>query len=225
MGKAITMALAPLDMNGAAIDHDFRRHLGHTLGVQLDTIEACERYEALALTVRDRMMERWTATRQRHVDSGCKRAYYLSLEFLMGRALGNALLNLNLEDAVRQALYGFGVELEAVAETYGMDVLVEVHNTEELERAAILNSPLLGINNRDLNTFDVTLENSRKLTRMVPEDKLIVSESGLFEPGDLADLARYGARCFLIGESLMRQDDVAAATRHILSQKPAMGGL
>lgn len=116
-------------------------------------------------------------------------------------------------------------ELEAVAETYGMDVLVEVHNTEELERAAILNSPLLGINNRDLNTFDVTLENSRKLTRMVPEDKLIVSESGLFEPGDLADLARYGARCFLIGESLMRQDDVAAATRHILSQKPAMGGL
>ncbi len=116
MGKAITMALAPLDMNGAAIDHDFRRHLGHTLGVQLDTIEACERYEALALTVRDRMMERWTATRQRHVDSGCKRAYYLSLEFLMGRALGNALLNLNLEDAVRQALYGFGVELEAVAE-------------------------------------------------------------------------------------------------------------
>ena len=114
MGKAI--ALAPLDMSGAAIDHDFRRHLGHTLGVQLDTVEESERYEALALTVRDRMMERWTATRERHAGSGCKRAYYLSLEFLMGRALGNALLNLNLEDAVKEALYGFGVQLEAVAE-------------------------------------------------------------------------------------------------------------
>ena len=109
-------ALAPLDMNSAAIDHDFRRHLGHTLGYQLETIDDQERYEALALTVRDRLMERWTATRQRHTESGCKRAYYLSLEFLMGRALGNAMLNLDLESAVKEALYGYGVELEAVAD-------------------------------------------------------------------------------------------------------------
>ncbi|MFY0691390.1 MAG: indole-3-glycerol phosphate synthase TrpC [Paracoccaceae bacterium] len=116
-------------------------------------------------------------------------------------------------------------ELEAAAEAHGMDVLVEVHNAEELERGIVLNSPLLGINNRDLNTFEVTLETTRTLAGRVPEDKMIVSESGLFEPQDLADLARYGARSFLIGESLMRQPDVTAATRHILSHKPATGGM
>ncbi len=116
------------------------------------------------------------------------------------------------------------VELEQTAMEYNMDVLVEVHNADELERAAVLTSPLLGINNRDLNTFDVTLETTRQLARIVPEGKTIVAESGLFEPGDLSDLARYGARAFLIGESLMRQEDVAAATRHILSDKPQMMG-
>ncbi len=116
-------------------------------------------------------------------------------------------------------------ELETTAIQYGMDVLVEVHNAEELERAAALRSPLLGINNRDLNTFEVSLDTTRALAKHVPEDKVIVAESGLFEPDDLADLARYGARAFLIGESLMRQEDVTAATRHILSQKPMMGGL
>ncbi|PTX55921.1 indole-3-glycerol phosphate synthase [Litoreibacter ponti] len=115
--------------------------------------------------------------------------------------------------------------LEDCAVSLGMDVLVEVHNEAELTRALRLDSPLLGINNRDLNTFDVTLDTTRKLARQVPADKMIVAESGLFEPSDLADLARYGARSFLIGESLMRQDDVAAATRHILSQKPMVGGL
>jgi indole-3-glycerol phosphate synthase len=105
----------------------------------------------------------------------------------------------------------------------GMDVLVEVHNREELDRASLLKSRLLGINNRDLNTFEVTLETTRKLARHVPEDRLIVSESGLFTPADLADVARYGARCFLIGEALMRQDDVAAATRAILAQPLTSG--
>ncbi len=117
------------------------------------------------------------------------------------------------------------LELEAAATQFGLDVLIEVHNAEELERAAVLSSPLLGINNRDLNTFEVTLETTRQLVKMVSDDKLIVSESGLFEPGDLADLARYGVRSFLIGESLMRQDDVALATRKILSEKPLMGGM
>ena len=116
-------------------------------------------------------------------------------------------------------------ELEATAEQYGMDVLVEVHNAEELERGVTLNSTLLGINNRDLNTFETTLDTTRILSKQVPEGKLIVSESGMSEPSDLADLARYGARAFLIGESLMRQDDVTAATRHILSQKPSIGGM
>lgn len=117
-------------------------------------------------------------------------------------------------------------ELEAAAMGLGMDVLIEVHDEAELERAALLKSPLIGINNRNLHTFEVTLDTTRRLARRVPEDRMIVAESGLYTPGDLADLAQYGARCFLIGESLMRQDDVTAATRAILS-KPltAQGGL
>ena len=110
------------------------------------------------------------------------------------------------------------VELEDAAMGWGMDVLIEVHDQAELERTAHLKSDLIGINNRNLHTFEITLETTRKLARLVPEDKLIVSESGLFTPEDLADVARYGARCFLIGESLMRQEDVTAATRKILSQ-------
>ncbi len=118
------------------------------------------------------------------------------------------------------------VELEAAAMELGMDVLIEVHDEAELDRAALLKSPLIGINNRNLHTFEVTLDTTRKLARRVPEDRMIVAESGLFTPDDLADLAHFGARCFLIGESLMRQADVTAATRAILA-KPltAQGGL
>ena len=108
-------------------------------------------------------------------------------------------------------------ELEAAATDWGMDCLVEVHNREELERAENLSSRLLGINNRDLNTFVTDLAVSRDLSRHVPVNRILVSESGLNTPEDLADLARYGMRCFLIGESLMRQDDVAAATARILT--------
>jgi indole-3-glycerol phosphate synthase len=93
-----------------------------------------------------------------------------------------------------------------------------VHDQAELERAARLKSPLIGINNRNLHTFEVTLETTRNLARRVPEDRLIISESGLYTPADLADIARFGARCFLIGESLMRQKDVEAATRAILAR-------
>jgi indole-3-glycerol phosphate synthase len=116
-------------------------------------------------------------------------------------------------------------ELEAAAFEWGMDVLIEVHDRAELDRASQLRSPLIGINNRNLHTFEVTLNTTRDLIRHVPEDRLIVSESGLFTPQDLSEVARYGARCFLIGESLMRQDDVKAATRAIL-QRPltATGG-
>ena len=117
-------------------------------------------------------------------------------------------------------------ELEAAAMEMGMDVLIEVHDRTELERATALKSLLIGINNRDLNTFEVTLDTTRDLARRVPEDRLIVSESGLYTPADLADLAQYGARCFLIGESLMRAEDVAAATRAILARPlTAQGGL
>lgn len=109
-------------------------------------------------------------------------------------------------------------ELEAAAMGLGMDVLIEVHDEAELERAALLKSPLIGINNRNLHTFEVTLDTTRKLARRVPEDRIIIAESGLYTADDLADLAQYGARCFLIGESLMRQADVTAATRTILAK-------
>jgi indole-3-glycerol phosphate synthase len=117
-------------------------------------------------------------------------------------------------------------ELEDAAHAWGMDALIEVHDRAELDRACLLKSPLIGINNRNLNTFEVTLETTRTLSRHVPEDRMIVSESGLHTAADLADLARYGARCFLIGESLMRQADVAAATRAILAAPlTAQGGV
>ncbi len=108
-------------------------------------------------------------------------------------------------------------ELEAAAAEWGMDALIEVHNREELDRAVVLKSRLIGINNRDLNTFVTTLDTTRGLIKHIPEDKLIVSESGLSGPKELAELAMYGARCFLIGESLMRMDDVEAATRELLA--------
>lgn len=107
--------------------------------------------------------------------------------------------------------------LEEAAHSHGMDILAEVHDEAELARAARLSAPLIGINNRNLHDFNVTLETTRRLARLVPEDRLIVSESGLSRPEDLADLARFGARCFLIGESLMRQSDVTAATRALLA--------
>lgn len=120
------------------------------------------------------------------------------------------LILASLEDA--QA-----AELEAAAFELGMDVLLEVHDRAELERASLLKSPLMGINNRNLHTFELTLDTTRDLARRVPEDRLIVCESGLYTPADLADMADYGARCFLIGESLMRQEDVAGATRALLA--------
>ncbi|MCZ7675683.1 MAG: indole-3-glycerol phosphate synthase TrpC [Roseovarius sp.] len=116
-------------------------------------------------------------------------------------------------------------ELEAAAVHWGMDALLEVHTEAELERAARLKSPLIGINNRNLDSFETSLDVSRRLARLVPAGRIIVCESGLSEPAHLEDMARYGARCFLIGEALMRQDDVAAATRAILSASAEPRGM
>jgi len=95
--------------------------------------------------------------------------------------------------------------------------LVEVHNANELKRGLALKSPLLGINNRNLNTFEVTLNTTRELAKQVPIGKLIIAESGIYTPADLSDLAGYGARAFLIGESLMRQKNVTIATQELLA--------
>ena len=108
-------------------------------------------------------------------------------------------------------------ELMAEAARWGMDVLAEAHDAAEFGRAAALGARLIGVNNRDLRTFQVDLANTERLAALAPPDALLVTESGVFTPADVARLERSGARAMLVGESLMRQADVAAATRALLA--------
>ena len=113
-------------------------------------------------------------------------------------------------------------ELERAALALGMDALLEVHNEDELKRALRLTSRLIGVNNRDLKTFDTTLATSERLARLIPGDRIVIGESGISTPNDLARLAKAGISTFLVGESLMRQSDVAAATRALLARRAAL---
>jgi indole-3-glycerol phosphate synthase len=107
-------------------------------------------------------------------------------------------------------------QLMAQAARWGMDALVEVHDEAEMARAAALGADLVGVNNRDLRTFDIDLATTGRLAALAPDGALLVTESGVFSPDDAARLERDGARAMLVGESLMRQSDVEAATRALL---------
>ncbi|MFT6333170.1 MAG: indole-3-glycerol phosphate synthase [Lentimonas sp.] len=110
-------------------------------------------------------------------------------------------------------------KLEAKAIEIGLDVLIEVHDEEELNRALKLKSRLIGINNRNLKTFEISLDVSRKLKPLIPSNKIAICESGIFIRNDISQMQEIGINSFLIGESLMRQEDIGAGLKNLMNLK------
>lgn len=138
-------------------------------------------------------------------------------QVLEARAIGAdciLLIMAALDDETADSLCNFAHDL-------GMDVLVETHDAEELKRALEIDADLIGINNRNLKTLDVDIATTEELAPLVPDDHIMVSESGLYTKADLDRMAKAGAMCFLVGESLMRQDDVRLATQTLLQGEAA----
>ena len=138
-------------------------------------------------------------------------------QIVEARALGAdcvLLIMACLDDAL-------AADLAKLSHRWGMDVLVEVHNAEELDRALSIEGDLIGVNNRNLKTLAVDLATTEELAPKVPKDRVLVAESGLGSPADLARMAKVGASAFLIGESFMRKPDVEVAVREILAKKAA----
>jgi indole-3-glycerol phosphate synthase len=158
-----------------------------------EDLQAAQRAVTLPVLRKDFMLDPWQMAEARAMGADCV--------LLIMAALGD-------DEAVA---------LEAAARRWGMDVLVEVHDREELARALRLKTRLIGINNRNLSTLKIDLETTEELAKELPGDRVLVSESGLRTPEDLARMARAGARCFLVGESLMAEADVEAATRALLA--------
>jgi indole-3-glycerol phosphate synthase len=148
---------------------------------------------ALPCIRKDFLLDPWQVAESRALGADCILVILAMVDDLTARAL--------MDEAAR----------------FGMDALVEVHDEAEMARARALGADLVGVNNRDLRTFQVDLANTERLAKLAPEGALLVTESGIFTPDDVARLERAGARAMLVGESLMRQSDVAAAARALLS--------